>query len=271
MARNPKTQRSRPSAPKGVRAQPIDPRPAPVGDYPVGDYKNHPVIVALASGAATLLLCVGVFTQVILPTQTAKLEVEILKQKTAIDAGVKERDDLRAAKKRLEDDAAQLKRRANEAEAEKARLAAQLLAAEADHPFAAASPYPAGFDQVHIGDPAVRVEEVYGKDRIHQPEDRDYIEVKADRPPFETAVYYYDAADSRRRITHVGFRMEILNHYPAGYLLSKLEGAFGQPTEHPRKDYRAWKIGTVFVYSSDDDGVLVMDAKYSPAYWPDKP
>jgi len=71
------------------------------GGATIQDWKSHPVVIAAGSSAATLLLCIAIVTQVIIPNQTAKLEIELLKQKDAFNQLNSKASDLTNSQKLL--------------------------------------------------------------------------------------------------------------------------------------------------------------------------
>ena len=227
------------------------------------EWKSNPVIVAGGSAAATILLCIAIVTQIVIPTQTAKLEIEALKAKDAsrglqaeLDAAQKSNNTLERKKSSLSTEVASLKR--------------QLLEARVGSIFNAGNPYPTGLGLVRIGAPIDEVRKHFLSNQIETDPDRpEVLKVNLQNSPFIWATYSFDKQDPRQRIAHASFTLDYRQNFGDYLLPNKITEAIGPPVENPRRGYYRWtETAGVSIYLLDSS-YMIMAPSFSPAVWPD--
>lgn len=253
------SQRKRPPKQGKSRIQhSIEPVPSSV------DWKNSPVMIACGAATGMLLLCIGVFTQLVLPTQTAKLDVEIIKLKSELES--KDRSLIDASEK-LRESSKELR----SGEKQIRKLRADLLHALNNDLFPPGVPYPNGVDKVRVGMSASKLQEFYPASAIRKnPNSDGILNVELKDSPFESVVYFFDETSSEKAISHIYFRLDPFKNYPEDFLWQKLTNSLGEPQFRPKRNYIAWKTPSGGVFSSDDGSFIVMQPGLRPSYWPDE-
>lgn len=227
------------------------------------DWKSHPIIIAAGSTAATIVLLTGLFTQVILPTQTARLDIELLK-KTELITNLSNENQKQTSLIKAKD--AQIGLLNSEIK----KLEGALLASNTANMFSNGSPYPNGFGEVRIGSSLQELLTNYEKQQIADPNHADYINVTVKNSPIKDIVYYL--SDDRKSVTHISFGLGWDSHYPNDFLRNKLIESLGRPKDNPRPNYYLWQIPNKWnvLMSGDDDHFVVMRDDEILATWPGK-
>lgn len=252
---------TRPRRPKSVAAQ-----PSPTNT----DIKTHPVFIAASSVAGTVLLCIAVVTQVVMPTQVAKLDIEILKLKDSSKELQQKISAQATVISRQSTEIKNLTKKDAQSSASIKALEQQVFDAKLGNLFTGESPYPNGLGMVHIGMPMTAVAKNYPAEFVHpDKETPGLITVDVKNSPIQGIAYYYDEKSKEKRITHVGFSIDIFKGYPEGFLYKKVVEAFGEPDAHPRSRYYAWNVNkTTNIFMHSEHSFLVMQKGYRPILWP---
>lgn len=234
------------------------------------DWKNHPVIVASGSAAATFLLSLAIFTQLVAPTQTAKLEIEILKLKESRDkaersysSSVGENQAFKYKNSNLTKEVEALKARINALQQETFDLRAGNL-------FSPENPYPNGLGLVRIGMPSSEINKVFYNYKITRNEDSPHIvSVTLKGYPFDRITYFLDGPLDRETITHVSFDMPIMSSkHSEDFLHNKLVEAFGMPVATIGSKKFNWNIGTKYsIYAYGKRSFVLMKRGQEPIFW----
>lgn len=183
----------------------------------LSNWRDHPVVIAAVTCAATLGGCILVFKEIVMPTQIA-----------AISNETRELPVLRAEK-----DLASSKIKALEAtviakDKEIEKIKSDLLDVTLPRVFSASNPYPIDQRQVKLGDPASKLKEAYPISALDTTMD-DWWSVKTKDGLFSSAAYYLDDNVTNRTITGILF---FANKKLTGeILLSRLTEEFGKPKE----------------------------------------
>lgn len=244
-------------------------KPSPVSSQS-HDWKSNPVVVAAGSAAASVLLCIAIVTQIVIPTQTAKFEIEALKAKeiardiqSRLDVEQKHRADLEQADASLKADVAALT-------AEVLALESQLLNARLGAMFSQGNPYPVDFGVIRIGAPISKIYEQFAKDQIevdpHKPE---RLLVKIKDSPFVWVAYSYDKKNPTKKISSISFGLSYTKEFPKDFLRNKIIEALGEPWQHPEENYYRWRDSKGVGIYLISDLYIVMSPEYMPALWPE--
>lgn len=165
------------------------------------DWKNNPLMVAGGSAAATIVLCITVFTQIVLPTQTAKLENDALRARERTreleDAAKKHSETVRALSSKNENLEKQVK-----------RLASELLDLRQGDLFSYQDPFPKGLGSIRLNALTSEIDRVYAgrKIQLHS-DDPTVIKVAIDNSPFGEVSYSYKEFGAQRKIVHIAFSL----------------------------------------------------------------
>lgn len=238
-------------------------KPAPTQlPAPAHDWKNNPLVVAAGTAAATILLCIAVVTEVVIPTQTAKLENEALKAREEVRQLRDSVASQQARGKKTDSELAALKR-------EHEKLLKDLKAARAGNLFTQGSPYPVGLSSVRVGMSVDAVFSTYPKDQIEiDKETPTTVRVSLKGSPFASVWYMYGKNDPKRIIDNISFNLGYGHGYPESFLVEHLTEALGNPSAHPEPHYYHWsRIKGLGVYMLDEESYMVMNSRYSPALW----
>lgn len=235
-------------------------RPTPKTDF---DWRSHPVIVASGSAAATFLITLAVFTQLVSPTQTAKLEIELLKLKDA-------EEKINNANKTLEAQNNQLASETKMLRAETAALQQELVESKAANLFITGNPYPIGLGLVRIGMPRSEIEKVYSGQKIESSSDHpEIVSVSLTNSPFERVAFYLTDKTKSATISHISFNTPLLDSkYSSDFLHRKLVENFGAPSKESTPKISMWKVGTSYsIFEDDYGGYVLMRRGAQPAFW----
>jgi hypothetical protein len=250
------------------------PAPAPAQSaQAASEWRNHPVVIAAVSASAALVLALGYFSQVALPTQTAKLEIALLKSNERVDKADKALAD---AQGRIASDVAATSKLQSEAKAADARiklLEGQLTVANTSNFLSPGNPYPVGIGLARIGMPLKQVLAIYAGNETEWDADESYLTVKIKNHPISEATYFID--EKSKSVSHIMFRMAFRypdpHPFPAEFLRNRLLEALGQPAARPRPTYYRWNVANHWnVFMSDDDNYVVMKSTDVLAMWPDE-
>ncbi|WP_157062164.1 MULTISPECIES: hypothetical protein [Burkholderia cepacia complex] len=140
---------------------------------------------------------------------------------------------------------------------------------ELEHLFVDNSPYPLGLNNIHIGDPVDLIEHTYPPEMIDKSaleDGQDFIVVKNVNSVFR-ATYYFDGADRKKSITHIGFMANSITDFPKMLLHDRFTQMFGQPVTNRIKNRFEWDTKIFSVFQSDTFSFLVTAPGTVPAYW----
>lgn len=238
----------------------------------VTDWKGHPVVVAAGTAVGTVLLCIAVVTQVVIPTQTARLEIEVLKLKDStksLESDLRIQKGIVAIKDR---EIKALKGQVKSSEASSARLETELLQTRAGDLLAAGNPYPIGLGQVRIGMSVDQIEKHFSASQIKTDVDNPgAIDVAIKTHPFEEVTYLFSPKEKDKGIRAVAYRLNYRHKYGDDFLQRKIVEAFGEPTSHPKPSYFQWNVDKkTNIYKLDSNGYMVIAADKVPLLWPDE-
>lgn len=236
---------------------------------PAPDWKSHPIAVAAASAVATSVFFIGLGTQVVIPTQTAKLEIENLKlretlksQEGRIEAGLREKSSLSEKAKAAE---AQVSARDKKISV----LERELADARALNLFQPGNAYPLELDVVRLGAPLSDLKRAYPTEATKFEDERHRAVVTLTGSPFGEAWYYYARKDEKKKIIHIVFWLDQKKGYSGEFLEERLVAALGKPLEQPRPNHQHWRVGRdVSVYKMDRESYSIMQSRFEPALWP---
>ncbi len=226
-------------------------------------WKENPVIVAGGSVAATALFCIAVVNQIVIPTQTAKLETEILKAKDTLR---NLEEDLAAERNRNEG----LLSKISLLSSQVVTLGKQLMEARIGALFGPGNPYPTGLGVVRIGTPIDEVRNNFPSSQIETIFDQpDILIVNLNNSPFRYIQYSFYKKDSRKRIASATFTIDHDKEFGDNFLPNKVTEAIGSPVEQPQRGYYRWPdTAGVKVYLVDDT-YMIMAPGFAPAVWPE--
>jgi hypothetical protein len=181
------------------------------------DWKNHPVVVAAAVCAASLVFA----QQVIFPVMTASLQNELVAYKTQAADVKSPRDRIAVLEAQLKD------------------TPADLAKIQTANMFSLGSPYPIGLGQIKLGDSLDLVTKFYPSGSIERKSI--YWTVARPNAAFASVAYFFDRNASDKRATTIQFYLN--TDTPINLLQTKLVEALGQPTySGPKKDCAVWKL-----------------------------
>jgi hypothetical protein len=190
-------------------------------------WKDHPVFIASAAAVATLGVTVLVYKEMVIPTQTALLQNEIVRLRQQMGLPDDEAGGIRALRKKTET----LEKELKEANVKIAELQQSNL-------FAPGNPYPIGLAKVKIGDSVENVPKIFEEKSISRDHET-YWSVLRPHASFSSVSYVFDPKSSDKRITHIYFFFK--KDMPPELLHFKLTEALGPPTTNPRKDTYIWR------------------------------
>lgn len=238
----------------------------------VTDWKGHPVVVAAGTAVGTILLCIAVVTQVVIPTQTARLEIEVLKLKDStksLESGLRIQKGIVAIKDK---EIKALKGQVKSSEVSSARLEAELLQTRAGDLLVAGNPYPIGLSQVRIGMPIDQIRKHFSASQIEiDANNPGAIDVKLKNHPFEEVTYLFSPKEKDKKIRAVAYRLSYRHKYGDDFIQRKILEAFGEPNSHPKPSYFQWNVDKkTNIYKLDSNGYMVVTADKVPLLWPDE-
>ncbi|MBW8312912.1 MAG: hypothetical protein K0M64_12890 [Rhizobium sp.] len=229
------------------------------------DWKNHPIVIAAGSSGAMLLLCITVFTQVIIPAHTAKLELEIEKREEElrqfgekIVSMEKQNEDLAERVSELAISRSALTETVN-------ALQVKISQLEISNLFTPSNPYPNGLGLVRIGMPANKVEQIYGTENLMLDEDREWmISVKTQNTAFGLATYFLT---DEKNVGHVSFTLTERRSEKDTFLHDRLVEAFGEPSEAKKPRMYRWRIGDHDLFQHTSGSIVVGPKDIEPVFW----
>lgn len=234
------------------------------------EWRNHPVIVASGSAAATFLLCLAIFTQLVEPTQNAKLEIELLKMKDAnqqltnsINSANQLNNSLVAGNSRKDKELFALKGKVS-------LLQQELIDAKAENLFAPGNPYPSGLGLVRIGMNRSDIAKAYQGFKIESdPDGPSIVTVYLVNSPFERVSYHLSDKTESAKITHLSFDMPLFqSKYSKDFLYKKLVESFGVPSKNSTNSDFMWPVGNTYsLFSHGKDNYVLMRRGDVPVFW----
>ena len=191
-------------------------------------WKDHPWVVALGTGAATIIFCVTVFMTVVVPTYTKQAENKIDELQRQVAVLSKDRDERAEVIKNLTS-------KAIEKPAESARRTEDVhpeSSTQLEDPnlvalFTDGDPYPRPLRKIRIGDSIERVASEFGSGVTAE---ANWYSVDLTTTPFSGVTYY---EDSKKKVDSILFLTRGLSDQDKktsnAMIRSQLVEAFGQP------------------------------------------
>jgi len=226
------------------------------------NWKDHPVSIAALAIAGTIAVGVLLYKEVILPTHTLSLSNEIYTLS-------KERDELKKEKLAQNNLLASLK---NENQA----LSKQLINMEASNIFITENPYPAGIDQVRIGDKLTKITEIYNKNNFPEAsveieDDKRYVTVRNANSAFRYITYFINEKKPELTISHISFSGFSMENESSDILQERIISAFGRPDTNPHGNLYTWESAfNTTIFKLHKDSYILMERGYAPGYWPEE-
>lgn len=234
-------------------------------------WSDHPVYVAGASVAGTILICIALYKEVLIPAQMATSDYKIndldrqLKDAVAQKLVVEQMAEKTRASSNYEKELLTKKLASVKEVLEKKEV--ELATFKLRNLFIEGGIYPFAFDRVKIGQSINLVEKVYEGFPIRKEDG--YFTVELNHPFFGSVVYYY-YDDGDPAIYQIMFtsRFDIRSSTVApDYLQTQLEQAFGEPVEIAEKKY-IWKGREgVNIFKSDEESFLITGGDNVPGGW----
>lgn len=227
------------------------------------EWKNNPVIVAGGSAAAAILLCTALATQIVIPTQTAKLEIEVLKTKDVSRNLETELKTIQETLHSLESKNASLTAQVNE-------LDKQLFEARLGALFSPGNPYPFGLGLIRLGAPINEVRKHFSDSQIEIDVDRpELLKVNLENSPFIWAMYTFDKKDPEQKIDRISFILDYRKDFADDFLHKKIIEAIGSPNENPKRGYYKWHHFVGASIYLINDSYIIMNPLFVPITWPE--
>lgn len=246
-------------------------------------WKDHPVIIAVASGCSVLTISFALFFSYVLPvmkeadqneikilnTKIKDLNLENIREVKTIVA----KEDL-IAKKDLE--IFDLKKNINQRIEDSNDLKLWFFDYTVKNSFSFNSPYPTGYAKIRPNDTIEQFLEVYKLPQIQATPDRSYLSIEPDNTYISDIVYYFD--DNNYRVTHIVFnvrdgRDELHNSKVGAYasdLLDVLQNTLGVGKTCHNDTYRYWISADkkTVTYMKEDLSYMIMNSVFTPTNWP---
>jgi len=187
-------------------------------------WQDHGVIIAIISGAATLVFAYNV----LFPMLTASLQNEV----SSLRSQVQEIAELKSRIAAL-DTAAKVERQ-------------KLVEAQLKNVFSLGNPYPVGFGKVRLGDSIETIQQNFPETSIDRVTSN-FWGVKFDHPVFQRVTYYFDRPRELkdRRVRQLLFHGANAN---STALKEKLIEALGPPVAPgPKPECFVWAVDKIFV------------------------
>lgn len=144
-------------------------------------WKDHPVVVAATVCVATI----GVCYKLLVPVYTSSLENQVRKDAVEIS---------------------ELNRRLSEATLTVARLTRENRDLIAKSQLSFCNPYPAGLDNILIGDPLRKIEDVYSSGNYSFTKNKRWYSITLpNNPLFRTVAFYFNSD----KVTHILYQFDI--------------------------------------------------------------
>jgi hypothetical protein len=191
------------------------------------EWKAHPVIVALISGAATLGVVVPLFFTVVIPTWMKEKDVEIAELKRQLVS------------------LPQVTEAASKLDKENKELKVRIQEMSKENMFSTEDVYPKGYRAVRVGDPIAMVNEPYAGKTIT--DEDGWLSVKTDDAVFPSIIYYYGRDAKRgKTVTHIIFQTD-LKEETEELIRRQLAEKYGaeKMKETPK---RYWELSNVLGY-----------------------
>ncbi len=199
-------------------------------------------MIAVGTAVATTAFLIAIYSSLVMPTQTARLEIELLKKagqieshKRTIERSTRSLNDATTSLKKLQTHNSELSSTI-------ATLHEAALYQASANLFTPGNPYPNGLGKARIG--MNKDEVVTGNASLAFTPDLDspdMLTFKIEDSPFERVTYYLD--EKSKRVTHISFGMGFMHKYGDNYLHDKIVESFGASIESPRKGYFRWTVG----------------------------
>lgn len=234
------------------------------------EWRNHPIIVASGSAAATLLFCIAIFTQIVSPTQNAKLEIELLKLNDANQKLAHSIASITKKNKLLTSEVVRKNKGVTSLEAKVSSLEQELIDARANSVFTPGNPYPNGLGLIRIGMKKNEIATIYSGLKIEiDLDDPDTVTVNLVNSPFERVTYHLSNKSDEATISHVSFHMPTFDSkYSDDFLFKKLVENFGQPSKESTKKAFMWSVGSSYsLYANGKNNYVLMRRGQEPIFW----
>lgn len=181
------------------------------------NWKDHPVVIAAVTCAATIGACIVVFKEIVMPTQIA-----------AISNETRELPMLRAEKEQAKSRIKTLEEAIQTKDKDIQKAKQELLEATLPKIFSAPNPYPIDQGRIRVGDSVLKLKEVYPLSSLDTTMDS-WWTVSTPNGLFRSAAYYFDDVAKNKPITGILF---FPNEKLGGEaLLNRLTDEFGKPKE----------------------------------------
>lgn len=232
------------------------------------DWKNHPLVIASGAAVASFLLATAIFTQLVLPTQTAKLDIELLKLKDEIKNLNDKKEKLNENNNYCKFENEKLITSGNELQSQIKELKAELIEARAGAMFSSSSPYPIGYGLVRIGMSIDDIKKTYPPKKLHFSDNKRVVHIPIENSPCNDIQYYFDN-DRQKSISHIGFSLSHSNKdYPDDFIKNKIMETFGPPVESASKTLAKWNVDNKYlIYTDDMKGFVIMKFGEEPLFW----
>lgn len=241
------------------------------------EWRSHPVVIAAGTCAATVVICVAIFMQVVLPTQEARLQLQIDKANNAneqlrsiVMAKDKAAQETADNMKGVQSGLSSLEHEVAELKATNSQLNQALVGARVANLFSIASPYPNGFGTVRIGMSKQVIWKTYPMKSIKvDSSNPEFVDVTLANTPFDTATYFLSKDSKDPKITEVSFSISpFASKYADDFVFTKLVQAFGKPRQGCEKTYFSWGVGKDFtIFANDKRSFTIMRRGEEPFFW----
>ncbi len=216
------------------------------------DWKNHPVLIAVISAAATATF----FQTVVIPISDAGNRAELIELRKA-----------KATHEGVEKAFVEEKRRA-------AQLAKDLAVSQQANLFLSGNPYPMGYRGTPIGMPLSKLKEQFKNETVTDQGSVLTIELKSGI--FRRVSYHYESNGKEQVVSHIAYQVSfndrIWDKENADTLVAIMKEVFGPPTEVKERIGSRWHIAsagkTYWLYAWHDLATIVVtDTKTRLKFW----
>lgn len=237
---------------RGIGKEPLQIVVPNAPDSSSKDWKNHPILIAVISAAATATF----FQTVVIPISDASNRAELIEFRK-----------LKATHEQVEKTLEEEKKR-------NAQLAKELVISQQANLFVAGNPYPVGYRTTPIGMPLAKVKEHF-KDKALTDE-RSILSVKLDKGVFRRVTYHYESQGKESVVTHISYMVSFSDSLwepnDADKLHTILTETFGPPTEVQEGVGARWRISSAgksyWLYARDGfPSLIVTDIKTQIRMW----
>lgn len=225
------------------------------------DWKSSPIIVAAGSVAATVILSTTIFKEIVIPTQTARIEIEALKAKDSERIMQAKYESEREQCAKFENEIVELNEKIN-------FLSYQLMESREGQLFQHGNPYPTELGVVRIGDSLGEIYKYFPAEKIEVDEKRpEEITVKVENSPFLAIDYSAQKGDLKRTIVSITFRLNYRKEYKKDFLVKKVIQSIGRPIKNPEEHFYRWSDSQGLSIYLLGGSYVLMKKEYQPAIW----